>query len=99
MVKNSEAIIMKVPIQRGQAACALNPQLPEGFRESSYTEEETLKFHITSCSLCLCNSACSLQSLDHIGHVVLESGGLTILQTGAYLTHSCPALSSPCTPA
>ena len=76
MVKNSEAIIMKVPIQRGQAACALNPQLPEGFRESSYTEEETLKFHITSCSLCLCNSACSLQSRDHIGHTVSESGDL-----------------------
>ena len=30
-------------------------------------EEEKLKFHITSCSTCLCNSACYLQSLDHIG--------------------------------
>ena len=69
MVKESEAIIIKVPIQRGQAACALNPQLPEGFRESSYTEEETLKFYITSCFL-------PLQSLDHVGHVVLESGDL-----------------------
>ena len=39
-------------------------------------EEETLKFYITSCSFCLCNSACSLQSLDHIGHIVSESGDL-----------------------
>ena len=31
-------------------------------------EEEKLKFYITSCSFCLCNSACSLQSLDHVGH-------------------------------
>ena len=36
-------------------------------------EEEKLKFYITSCSFCLCNSACSLQSLDH---VVSESGDL-----------------------
>ena len=52
-------------------------------------EEETLKFYKTSCSFCLCNSACSLQSLDHIG---LRKWGLTILGTGAYLTHPCPAL-------
>ena len=50
-------------------------------------EEEKLKFYITSCSFSLCNSACSLQSVDHIGHVVLESGDLTILGIGAYLTH------------
>ena len=37
-------------------------------------EEEKLKFYITSCSFCLCNSAGSLQSLDHVGHVVSESG-------------------------
>ena len=37
-------------------------------------EEEKLKFYITSCSFRLCNSACSLQSLDHVGHVVSESG-------------------------
>ena len=52
-------------------------------------EEEKLKFYITSCSFCLCNPACSLQSLDHIG---LRKWGLTILGTGAYLTHPCPAL-------
>ena len=39
-------------------------------------EEEKLTFYITSCSFCLCNSACSLQSLDHIGHIVSESGDL-----------------------
>ena len=39
-------------------------------------EEEKLKFYITSCSSCLCNSACSLQSRDHVGHIVSESGGL-----------------------
>ena len=45
-------------------------------------EEEKLKFYITSCPFCLCNSACTLQSLDHIG---LRKSGLTILGTGAYL--------------
>ena len=38
--------------------------------------EEKLKFYIISCSFCLCNSACSLQSLDHVGHIVSESGDL-----------------------
>ena len=47
-------------------------------------EEEKLKFYITSCSFCLCNPACSLQSLDHAS---LRKWGLTILGTGAYLTH------------
>ena len=39
-------------------------------------EEEKLKFYIISFSFCFCNSACPLQSLDHIGHVVSESGDL-----------------------
>ena len=39
-------------------------------------EEEKLKFYITSCLFCLCNSPCSLQSLDHVGHVVSESEDL-----------------------
>ena len=39
-------------------------------------EEEKLKFYITSCPSCLCNSACSLQNQDHVGHIVSESGGL-----------------------
>ena len=38
------------------------------------SEEEKLKLDITSFSFCLCNSACSLQSLDHVGHIVSESG-------------------------
>ena len=59
---------------------------------SSNIEEEKLKFSITSCCFCLHNSACSLQSLDHVGHVVSESGDLTVLGTRAYLTHPCPAL-------
>ena len=42
---------------------------------SSILEEEKLKFYITS-FFWLCNSACSLQSLDHIGHIVSESGDL-----------------------
>ena len=58
---------------------------------SSILEEEKLKFYITSCSFCLCNSACSLQNLDHVGHVVPESR-LTVLGTGAYPTQPCPAL-------
>ena len=52
-------------------------------------EEEKLKFYITFCSFCLCKSACSLQSL---GHIVSESGDLTILGIGAYLIYPCPAL-------
>ena len=44
-------------------------------RKSFYiSEEEKLKFYITSCSFCPCNSACSLQILDHVGDIVLESG-------------------------
>ena len=39
-------------------------------------EEEKLEFYITSCSFWLCNSAFSLQSLDHVGHVVSESRDL-----------------------
>ena len=64
---------------------------PEGgwqFCSNSAIEEERLKFYITSYS-CLCNSACSLQSLDHVG---LRKWGLIILGTGTYLTHPCPAL-------
>ena len=38
------------------------------------SEEEKLKLYITSFSFCLCNSACSLQSLHHVGHIVSESG-------------------------
>ena len=42
-------------------------------------EEEKLKFYITSCSFFLCNPACSLQSLDHVGHIGSESGDLQYL--------------------
>ena len=60
------------------------------------SEEEKLKFCITSCSFCLCNPACSFQSLDHIG---LRKWGLTILGTAAYLAHPCPALCNRPAPA
>ena len=59
-------------------------------------EEEKFKFYIASRLFCLCNSACSLQSLDHIG---LRKWGLTILGTGAYLTHPHPALCNCPAPA
>ena len=36
-MKESEAIITEVPIQREQVACAPNPQLPGGFQQSSCT--------------------------------------------------------------
>ena len=39
-------------------------------------EGEKLKFYTTSFSFCLCNSASPLQSLDHLGPVVSESGNL-----------------------
>ena len=58
-------------------------------------EEEKLKFYITSCSFCLCNPACFLQSLDHIG---LRKWELSIVGTGAYpaaVLCNCP---SPCKP-
>ena len=42
----------------------------------SSNEEEKLNFYITTCSFCLCNSACSLQSLNQVGHVVSERGDL-----------------------
>ena len=38
-------------------------------------EDGKLNFYITSFS-CFCNLACPLQSLDHVGHVVSESGDL-----------------------
>ena len=41
-------------------------------------EEEKLKFYITSCSFRLCNSACSLRSLYHVG---LRKWGITILSS------------------
>ena len=64
-------------------------------------EEEKLKFYITSCSYYLCNSACSLQSLDHVGHAVSESGDLQysklelasltlVLAPANLLDHACP---------
>ena len=56
-------------------------------------EEEKLKFSIIS-FFCLCNSACSLQSLDHVSHIVSD-----ILGTWAYLTHPCPALCNCPAPA
>ena len=71
-----------------------------GFRVPE-PEEETLKFYITSCRFCLCNSACSLQSLDHVGHAVSESGDLQylelelasltlVLAPANLLDHACP---------
>ena len=56
-------------------------------RTNCSIEEAKLKFYITSCSL---------QSLDHVG---LRKWGLTILGTGAYLTHPCPALCNLPAPA
>ena len=58
-------------------------------------EEEKLKFYITSCSFCLCNPPCFLQSIDHVG---LRRWGLTILGTGACLTQPYPALCNHLAP-
>ena len=63
---------------------------------STSTEKEKLKFYVTPCSFCLCNSACSLQSLDHAG---LRKWGLTKLGRAAYLTHPCLALCNRPAPA
>ena len=51
-------------------------QLKDKHEEASYCEEEKLKFYIASFFFCLCNSACLLQILDQVGHMVSESGGL-----------------------
>ena len=56
-------------------ASFMPPALAGGFLTTS-AEEDKLKFHITAFSFCLCNSACPLQSPDHVGHMVSESGGL-----------------------
>ena len=60
------------------------------------SEEEKLELCITSCSFCLCNPACSFQSLGHIG---LRKWGLTTRGTGAYLARPCPALRNRPAPA
>ena len=65
----------------------------------AHTEEENFKFYITSFSFCLYSSVCSLQSLDHIGHVVSEKWGLAILGAGVCLTDPCPALCNRPAPA
>ena len=63
------------------------------------TEDEKLKLY--TISFCLCNSACLLQSLDHIGHVVPERG--TCNKRNWSLSHSplsCSLqLPGPCKPA
>ena len=50
--------------------------LPDEKPSGLFIEEEKLKFYMASCSFCLCHSAGSLQNLDHVGHVVSESGDL-----------------------
>ena len=65
-------------------------------RAPNDTEREKVKFYLTSWSFWLCNSAFSLQSLGQIG---LRKLGLTILGTGAYFTHPCPALCNCPAPA
>ena len=50
--------------------------LPDEKPIGLFIEEEKLKFYMASCSFCLCNSACSLQNMDHVGHIVSESGDL-----------------------
>ena len=59
-----------------EAWCATVHGFAKSQTQLSNYEEEKLKFYITSFSFCLCNSACHLQSLDHVGHVVSESGDL-----------------------
>ena len=52
MVKESEVVIIKVPIQRGKVACALNLELPEVFQQSSCTghmREEVIEYVILWC--------------------------------------------------
>ena len=80
---------------------ALSQSMFQAKREGSI-EEEKVTFYIISFSFCLCNSACPLQSLDHVGHVVsrrLRKWGLAILGTGVYLIHPCPALCNRPAPA
>ena len=50
--------------------------LPDEKPIGLFIGEEKLKFYMASCSFCLCNSACSLQNMDHVGHIVSENGDL-----------------------
>ena len=52
------------------------PGFPSDTEADTEGDEEKLKFYIASCSFCLCNSACTLQSLDPIVQVVSESRNL-----------------------
>ena len=54
------------------------------------------KFYMISCSFCLCNSACSLQSLDHVGHTQSQKVGTdnTRNQSLSHSPLSC-SLESP----
>ena len=63
LVSNADLILHAINICCGPSAVVCD-------------EEEELNFYIASCSFCLCNSACPLQSLGHVGHVVSESGEL-----------------------
>ena len=65
-------------------------------------EEEKLKFSTTSGSFSLCNLVCSLQSLDHVGHVVSGKRGLLTMfraETSLSLTFApLLQLPRPCNP-
>ena len=54
---------------------ALSQTMFQAKKEESFEEEE-VTFYIISFSFCLCNLACPLQNLDHVGHIVSESGDL-----------------------
>ena len=94
----SSGKLLKDLIQVNIAESCLILATPWTVACQSPLEKEKLKFYITSCSFCLCNSACFLQSLGHICHAV-SKWGLTILGTIAYLTHPCPAVCNHPAPA
>ena len=85
---------------RGVAKCWTRLKRLHTHIRTGGPEEEKLKFYITSCSFCFCNSAGSLQSLDHVGHVVSERGDFTRSCSLSHSPLSCSLqLLSPCKPA
>ena len=84
---------------RGVAKCRTQLKRLHTHIRTGGPEEEKLKFYITSCSFCFCNSAGSLQSLDHVGHVVSEHGDFTRRCSLSHSPLSCSSkLLSPCKP-
>ena len=73
-----------------------NHGFPSNTEADTEGDKEKLKFYITSCSFCLCNqlAPCKVWIPQ-----VIQSQQVGTQNTGAYLTHPCPALCNRPAPA